>query len=105
MKVDFNNLRMQLADAYNILTDELNDSILKHTIYHTPEDLSGEVYGLITGDMLLGSEDIKKHMEYLRMLINAICCVYDEEKPEEVASIIEKVNQKGGLKRFNNTEE
>lgn len=59
MKVNFNNLRKQSANAYTRLVNRLNESI---------------------NDGFVGvpAEDIQEHLDDLRMLIASVLCVYME---------------------------
>lgn len=98
MNVNFNNLRAQAAYALDDLTKKLNDSKL-------PESEWKEVNGKwISGDMLIDSKEIQKHMDDLRMLILTINAVYEPDN-DDFKDMSDDIDKNGGVAFFNEERE
>ena len=76
MKVDFNNLRINAANAYNDLVKVLN------------RERNGN--GLVK----VYEEDLEEPLRDLKSMIGAIMCVYEKDNPEfkDVVNEVEMLN-------------
>ena len=85
MEVNFNNLRKQALFAYDSLAEKLNCSFLEDNEWGTSKTEKRE---MISGNMLIDSDDIQKDMDNLRMLIGSIASVYepDDENFKDIYS-------------------
>lgn len=93
MKVDFNNLRKQLAFSFDKVTKKLNEGILPDKAYN----------GEKQGNILVDTEDLQKSMDELRSCIVSLLCCYEKDNPDCV-SVYEDVLNNGGLAKFNDNE-
>lgn len=67
MKVDFNNLRIQLAYAYDKVCRQLNDNIDEN------------------GDVVIPAIELQDRMDELRRLAIMPCHVYREDDPDFIS--------------------
>jgi len=103
MNVDFNNLRKQTAYSLDRVIKILNNGIMPQRAFQTMDLPNGKVRQF-SGDLLVDSSEIQKHLDNLRSNVWALLCCY-EEGNDNYKCVWEEVEETGGLARFNDNDD
>ena len=99
MKVDFNNLRMQIAYSLDDLIKTLNNGKLDGNEHVLLDNGKWKI-----GNILVDDEDLRGSINELRSLVYGLICCYQEDD-NECIDLTEKLKQNGGIAKFFNEEE
>lgn len=101
MKVDFNNLRLQIAFSLDNVIKTLNEGILPEKEFASHQK-DGK-YKHWEGDVLVSKEDLEDDLDNLRNGIWALICCY-EKGNDDYKELSDVLEENGGIANFNSEE-